>query len=222
MKTRRLVAIVGLLIIGLLALGSTSAFATMWPSIGDELNIYRAGGNDHGGGEFRVRDLTKGGDYYTFCLETNEDFIFGRNNTYVVGDISEGAIAGGSGGGVPHGTGTWDPIDPRTAYLFTMFTNGTLGTKSGGLFTYDDAGKNDLQAAIWYIEQEKWGSDNYLVDLAARAGWTDIGSVRAVNLVDVAGNLKQDHLTMVPEPSMMLLFGTGLLGLGIFGRRKKN
>jgi hypothetical protein len=110
-----------------------------------------------------------------------------------------------------------------------MFTNGTLPDFTGSA---QDA--NDLQAAIWFIEQEvaPYGVTNHFVDqandeIALGGAWfgMGLGDVNVINLMTVAGGPAQDLLTRTPvpsvsEPSMMILFGGGMLGLAFAARKR--
>lgn len=179
-------------------------------SVGDVIQLYDGPGTT-GGGEFKVY---KSGVYLfdSFCLETNEYFSFGQNLT--VASITDNAIGGGSGGPRP------DPLDPRTAYLYYHFRMGDLAGYNYGT----NASADDLQKAIWYIEEEAMGVSNDFVTLAQseidRGAWSGLGNVWVMNLIDANGNKKQDQMVLVPEPATILLLGAGLLGLGIFGRKK--
>ena len=174
-----------------------------------------------GGGEFQVYKDGVGYLFNTFCLERSEFFSFGQPLT--VAGISDRAIYGGN---PPPGLG-YDLLDPRTAYLYTQFRAGTLSNYDYDNPTLRIADANSLQLAIWFIEGEIYSlSDPQALlwvgeaEEATRAGWTDIGNVRVLNLVDSQGNRRQDQLVMVPEPSTLLLMGAGLIGIGVFGRKR--
>lgn len=169
--------------------------------------------------------------FQTFCVETNEnvsppgDVIEKTTvNEYWNGSLQSDAVLGGSGGGTP------DPIDPKTAYLYTQFATGVLSN-----YDYDNPGAGrvtsagQLQNVLWYIEDEVGTLDStqaqdWYDEAVAAVGsggvWKNmgIGDVRVLNLYDlIPGNgfvVAQDMLYLVPVPGAVLL---GILGLGVAG-----
>lgn len=146
--------------------------------------------------------------FETFCMETSEQF---QPGTIYDGALNTGAIMGSVGG--------FDPIDDRTAFLYTNFRYGTLAGFDYGAGRQASAA--DLQNAIWFIEGEG-GANNAFVALADAAvssfAWAGLGDVRVINVMDEAGNLKQDQLTLVPAPGALGL--VGLTGLLVSRRRR--
>jgi uncharacterized protein (TIGR03382 family) len=143
--------------------------------------------------------------FETFCVEVNEHF--GPGGAYGM-DVNNVAIQGGSGG-------PFYPLDPRTAFLYWNFRNGTLP-----LFDYSVAGRlgssGALQAAIWFIQgNQSGGANNVFVAMADAAvlsgAWSGIGDVRILNVYDGNDGLAQDQLTIVPTPGAAALLGAGLL-----------
>jgi hypothetical protein len=185
------------------------------------------------GGEFTA--VTSGlGTFQTFCIEYNEEFV--PNDTF---DYNEntGAVAGGAGvDATDPNTGLpMDNISIGTAYLYSQFRNGGLGT-----LTASQAGQ--LQNAIWYLEGEislaqlstQNGVDGtYYYNLAKTGtGTTDTTvfkdsngayGVIALNLFNgtefstpvtingVTYNLNQDQLAIVPVPEPTTVVAGALL-----------
>ena len=169
------------------------------------------------GGEFKITPQTgfagltglaadlSPSSFQSFCLEAGENVTMGQLYSVV---INTGAMNGGVGG--------FDPLDERTAFLYTKFRNGTLS-----LYDYDgdrDGSAGALQKAIWFIEGESGGQHNAYVALANAAvavggEWygMGIGNVRVLNLTKSNGDRAQDQLTIIPAPGTALLAIGGLL-----------
>ena len=167
-----------------------------------------------------------GAGFETFCVEGNEFFSPGSSYYY---QISQQAVNGGVGG--PHP----DPISRGTAWLYGMFATGNLpgynySTGAGG-----NASAADLQAAIWFLEDEG-GANNQFVQLVA----TQLGSSYLLDNNDFYGvgvlnlwvnsnytGFAQDQLVLIPglNPlgfvpdggSTAMLLSLGFLGLFVGG-----
>lgn len=227
-----------ILIIMLCTFFTTPSLADIWVGVD---NLAQTGGiySTDPGGEFTISDSTINIDAYvatvtsgiigaansfqTFCVEMQESTA---NPVDVV--ISTSGSSGSQA--VKGGELVADPLDARTAYLYTKFATGTLTP-----YDYTNTGVGratsaaDLQNAIWFIEDEG-GANNAYVTLANDAitvgGTTDewvgmgIGGVRVLNIYD-AGTygtsspvLQQDQLYLVPLPGAVLL---GIFGLSVAG-----
>ncbi len=166
------------------------------------------------------------GSYLSFCLELDEPV--GVGPVYDA-NLSSSAKDGGVGGSP-------DPLDARSAFLYTAFIQGTLDDKldafNNGNFNYETSRAGAaMQQAIWVIEEEIsttgiLGLTTQLLALADAAvdgggEWDGmgIGNVRVVNLT--AGGLKkQDQLVMIPLPMPVMLGLVGLGGVLLMSRRR--
>lgn len=177
------------------------------------------------GGEFTVTQLTgptnagltgyptdlAPGSFQTFCLENAEPFTPGGTYSFV---LNTGAVLGGGGA-----SGGFDALDDRTAFLYTLFRNGTLPGYDYGAGRQASAA--DLQQAIWFIEDEPGGVNNGFVALANTAvapsgAWfgVGLGDVRVLNLFDGSENNIQDQLTLLPAPGSLALLGVAGVAAG--------
>jgi hypothetical protein len=185
--------------------------------------------------------------FETFCIEeyenvsggdasyvavVNSSAVKGGNNVAMGSEAGKNPLYSGSGEAVDAAGQSLcgDPLDPKTAYLYTQFARGELsGYRFGGTLAEHEADAAALQNAIWYIEQEVTslaaGKATTWVNEATNANWQDIGLVRVLNLYGYGGPginpttgalqyTAQDLLIYVPVPVAVLL---GLLGLGAAG-----
>ncbi len=199
-----------------------------------DVDAWGTGGD---GGPFEIQDVSLGfgaeglgmhgaasDAWISFCLELNE-FIWNGGVFDVV--LNTAADAGGLGGGNP------DPLDARTAFLYSNFMSGKINdllvSRFGGLainFDYEntdggiDESGRDMQNAIWKLEEEI--ATNYdnttltgqlltIADEAVNSGaWVGLGNVRVLNVTQ-NGNRHQDLLVTVPTPAAVWS------GLALFG-----
>jgi hypothetical protein len=192
-----------------------TAVANPVVAVGDSIKFSDRPGSP--GGEF-LATVNNAWSFVTFCLQKTEYIDF--TNTFVVDAVTDYATSDPTNvGGNAQGH---DPIDQRTAWLYTQFTRGSLaGYQYVGTGAQRTASANLLQNAIWMIENEiAMDSNQYYVkkaNEAVAAGWSGIHDVRALNLRRLVNGQwveSQDQLTRVPEPSSVLLFGFGLAAFG--------
>jgi len=217
MKTTQFISTVAVWVVGL------SWVASAAPTLTIQQGSYQYGQ----GGEFMAVVNTAGlpghpagSSFQTFCVEHNEYLSFG-GTYYVV--VNTGAVNGGVGGQLPDNP-HFDPLDPRTAWLYDQFVKGTLP----GYFDNPNGRQNSagaLQNAIWFIENEiteqPVGLAKTFYDMADTSGSKGIGHIRVLNMYNDAAltSNAQDLLVAMPAPAGLLLAGIGTALVGALRRR---
>jgi hypothetical protein len=194
-----------------------------------------------GGGEFSWTGsggANNVGNFISFCIEINETVAPGSEYNF---EVNDEAVRGGVGGGNP------DPLDSKTAALYTAFALGSLGnfSSTGSIsFNSDTYSRQDqaaaLQMAIWKLEEEIDSVDAVTagrttdqvladkiealaLDYLSQATALDtggIGNVRVLNLSPIVGTgYNQDMLILIPLPQAGALAAIGLAGLAVRRRR---
>lgn len=197
-------------------------------ALGQSLTLNTGSFTSSPGGEFNATPsafpstpvaLTVLGYFETFCLEHSENFSPG--GSYLV-DLQTYAVGGG--GGAVAGQ---DPLDERTAYLYSLFITGSLpGYDYANSLGERQADAGRLQRVIWFLEQEigsiSAGEETTWYNLSAAGIGQGLGDVRVANLYRVDGNGArseyQSQIVMFPTPGAASLLVLG--GLTASRRRR--
>jgi hypothetical protein len=193
--------------------------------VGDSVVVQQVSGNGNtGAGPFIT---TVNGDpstaFISFCVQPDIGTWADLGTTQYVAGVTdfitwEPASMGGDANGQNF-------LTSQTAWLFTQFREGTLAGYDQSV-TAGDA----LQFALWQLQNQMAvpqgktystlaNSFIALADQAVTNGFTGIGDVRVLNLVNADGTDAQDQLTMLPEPSTIELLALGALALFVARQR---
>jgi hypothetical protein len=212
--------LVALLFASALVIGALPSEAAPLIPVGSTIKFSDSHGTT-GGGEF-ILTVNNSFSFISFCLQRTQyiDFTHNFKVDSVTGYATFDPVA--NGGNI------WgrDYLSQQTAYLYTMFSQGTLtGYKFTGTTAQRVASANALQNAIWMFENElAMDTNNQFVQLANAAvssgAWKGFGNVKVLNL-SLNGVGAQDQLVIqVPGPSALVLLGSAL---GLFAAvRRRN
>jgi hypothetical protein len=161
--------------------------------------------------------------FVTFCMQWGVGTWADVGSTLDVAGVTDFATwQSPSTGGDANGR---DYLSSQTAWLYTQYRDGALAGFDGSVNA-----SAALQWAIWQLQNEvsvpvgQTYSDlaNSFIALADQVvadGFTGIGDVRVLNLVNADGTDAQDQLTLLPEPSSLELLALSAVALFI-GRNR--
>ena len=222
---------VGLVAVAALFASQVALAAVPLVQVGDKI-VFSDGNGASPGGAFIQTDYNSAGtivkgSFQSFCLETNETMSYGP--FFTVGGITTDAKNGGSGGSI--GSPLHDPLDVKTAWLYTQYieTPSVLDSVAGWTAATAVQKGTAMQQAVWRIEQETLFIDpsntlaTALITAAGNSGWTDTGRVYVLNMVNSSGGNAQDQLYIspVPEPEIYAMLAAGLGFMSFVARRRK-
>ncbi len=164
--------------------------------------------------------------FQTFCTDETEPFTPGKTYEVVRNDR---VVAGGSNLFPPTVTPGADILSVGTTWLYSQFAQGTLGGYDYTLGAGRLASANDLQATLWYLEDETSVAPVNAFMTAVYGNFADpkldasagTDGVYALNVTLRDGTRRQDVLVyMAPDGGFTLvLLGIGLGGLSLFSRK---
>ena len=162
-----------------------------------------------------TRDIVQNGTFQSFCAEFDEAIY--PNATYDA-TISQVSIFSGK------------PLTLGAAWLYLHFSMGDLPGYDYSRTATPVNETQQLQDAIWYFMGVASDPNNQFSALGlSHGGFTpnnDQLSVAVLNLWDVGFVGSRDHriqdvlINTAPEPATMLLLGSGLVGIGVYVRRR--
>jgi len=188
---------------------ASAAFAAPKLSAGDTIKLLDGPGWN-GGGAFNASILTgasAGGSFQTFCLEYNEYFnSYGQ--TLKIKKVNTGAENGGVSGQT---SPNFDPIDTKTAYLYTQFSKHGLSNYdyyNGAQGSAPAAATRDgtsLQLAFWILENEiAYNSTNAGAQSLYRTYFDSNGNVRTSGITADNNLIAQQTKSWLDEANSAL------------------